>query len=140
MDFIKAGATGAKDLIVGAIKTAINAVIKMANKGIAAINKVSGAVSKVPGIKIGKIDPIPELARGGITTGSLLANIGEAGREAVIPLERASGRAALADALRMAGASSGPQVINLTFNGVLDAREAARVLEPELNRLIRVAY
>jgi hypothetical protein len=31
-------------------------------------------------------------------------------------------------------------VVNLTFNGVLDAREAARVIQPELNRLVSVAY
>lgn len=30
---------------------------------------------------------LPRLANGGITTGSTLANIGEAGREAVLPLE-----------------------------------------------------
>ena len=138
--FIGAGASGAKDAVVSGIKSAINAVIDIANKGIGALNGIRGAVNKLPGINIPPIPRIPRLARGGITTGSLLANIGEDGREAVIPLERASGRAALADALRMAGASSGPQVINLTFNGVLDAREAARVLEPELNRLIRVAY
>lgn len=34
---------------------------------------------------------IPRLANGGITTGSTLANIGEAGREAVLPLENNTG-------------------------------------------------
>lgn len=34
----------------------------------------------------------------------------------------------------------GGMVVNLTFNGVLDAREAARVIEPELNRLVSVTY
>lgn len=32
--------------------------------------------------------PIPQLANGGITTGATLAEIGEAGREAVLPLDR----------------------------------------------------
>jgi hypothetical protein len=74
------------------------------------------------------------LAKGGITTGPTNALIGEAGREAVIPLEGTRAR-------RMLRATGmGGSVINLTFNGVLDAREAARVLQPELNRLIRVAY
>jgi phage-related protein len=141
MGFVKAGVTSAKDAVVSGIKSAINAAISLANKGLAAVRRVGKIVNKLlPGNPVPIVSDIPQLAKGGITTGSLLANIGEDGREAVIPLERASGRAALADALRMAGASSGPQVINLTFNGVLDAREAARVLEPELNRLIRVAY
>jgi hypothetical protein len=74
------------------------------------------------------------LADGGITKGPTTALIGEAGREAVIPLEGTRAR-------RMLRATGmGGSVINLTFNGVLDAREAARVLQPELNRLIRVAY
>lgn len=36
-------------------------------------------------------ESIPRLANGGITTGSTLANIGEAGREAVLPLENNTG-------------------------------------------------
>jgi len=74
------------------------------------------------------------LAKGGITTGPTNALIGEAGREAVIPLEGPRARRMLR------GSGMGGTVVNLTFNGVLDAREAARVLQPELNRLIRVAY
>lgn len=74
------------------------------------------------------------LAKGGITTGPTNALIGEAGREAVIPLEGTRARRMLR------GTGMGGTVVNLTFNGVLDAREAARVLQPELNRLIRVAY
>jgi hypothetical protein len=49
----------------------------------------------------------------------------------------------LAQAVTDAGAQGtgrGPAVINLTFNGVLDAREAARVLQPELNRIVSVGY
>lgn len=74
------------------------------------------------------------LAKGGITQGPTNALIGEAGREAVIPLEGTRARRMLR------GTGMGGTVVNLTFNGVLDAREAARVLQPELNRLIRVAY
>ena len=74
------------------------------------------------------------LAKGGITQGPTNALIGEAGREAVIPLEGPRARRMLR------GSGMGGMVVNLTFNGVLDAREAARVLQPELNRLIRVAY
>lgn len=79
-------------------------------------------------------------ALGGIFTGPVNSLVGEAGDEAVIPLERPSGRQALAEALEIAGGGGRSMVVNLTFNGVLDAREAARVLQPELNRLVSVAY
>ena len=71
--------------------------------------------------------------------GPTRALIGEAGREAVVPLDNPIGIRALAEAMQMAG-SRGGTVVNLTFNGVLDAREAARVIQPELNRLVSVAY
>ena len=79
----------------------------------------------------------PKLARGGIVSGPLTAIIGEAGREAVIPLDNATGINALADAMTMAG--GGGMTVNLTFNGVLDAKDAARMLRPELDRLVRLA-
>lgn len=75
-----------------------------------------------------------KLAAGGITMGPTNALIGEAGREAVLPLEGPRAR----KMLRTTGI--GGSSINLTFNGVLDAREAARVLQPELNRLVQAAY
>ena len=73
------------------------------------------------------------LAKGGITTGPTNALIGEAGREAVIPLEGTRARRML-----RATGIGGPSV-NLTFNGVLDAKDAARMLRPELDRLVRLA-
>ncbi len=73
------------------------------------------------------------LAKGGITTGPTNAMIGEAGREAVIPLEGTRARRML-----RATGIGGPSV-NLTFNGVLDAKDAARMLRPELDRLVRLA-
>jgi hypothetical protein len=82
------------------------------------------------GIKINK------LAEGGILRRAVLA--GEAGPEAVIPLDGSRGRTALARAMRDAGAmqGGGTRVVNVTFNGVLDAREAARRLQPELDRIV----
>jgi hypothetical protein len=40
--------------------------------------------------------------------------------------------------MRDAGAmqGGGTRVVNVTFNGVLDAREAARRLQPELDRIV----
>ena len=73
------------------------------------------------------------LALGGITQGPTNAMIGEAGAEAVIPLDGTRARRMLR------GSGLGGTVINLTLNGVLDAKDAARVLRPELDRLVRLA-
>jgi hypothetical protein len=71
-------------------------------------------------------------ATGGIVTGPMHALIGEAGPEAVIPL--ASPRAKE----MLSGAGSRSTGISLTFNGVLNAKDAARMLRPELDRLVRI--
>ncbi len=90
------------NFISGAINTVINAVAGAVNACIAAINKISFTVPDwVPGLggkqfggfNLQKIQPvnIPYLANGGITTGATIAKIGEAGREAVLPLENNTG-------------------------------------------------
>ena len=90
--FSKVGSAIA-DAISGAVKKAVNTVlslaIKIINGFISAINLAIGVINLIPGVDIKKLDKmeVPKLARGGITTGSTLANIGEAGREAVLPLE-----------------------------------------------------
>ena len=90
--FSKVGSAIA-DAISGAVKKAVNTVlslaIKIINGFISAINLAIGVINLIPGVDIKKLDKmeVPKLARGGITNGSTLANIGEAGREAVLPLE-----------------------------------------------------
>ena len=90
--FSKVGST-IGDAVSGAFKNAINWVldkaISLINGFIKGINFAIGIINKIPGVEIKKIDLLeaPKLAKGGITTGSTLANIGEAGREAVLPLE-----------------------------------------------------
>ena len=73
-------------------------------------------------------------ALGGIVTGPINAIIGEAGPEAVIPLSSPTAKQMLSGAGARGSAS-----INLVFNGVLDAKDAARMLRPELDRLVRLA-
>lgn len=90
------------NIITGALNTVYNAVSGVINACISAINNLHFKVPDwVPGLggkqfggfnipRIPSIN-IPYLANGGITTGSTLANIGEAGREAVLPLENNTG-------------------------------------------------
>ena len=85
------GATG--EAVSKAFSSAINWILEKAtniiNGFVSAINAAIGIINKIPGVKIQKLSRIqvPRLAEGGIATRSVLANIGEAGKEAVLPLE-----------------------------------------------------
>lgn len=74
------------------IKAPLNAVIGLINGAISGINKISFDVPDwVPGLG-GKhfgarLPKVPYLARGGVLDSPTLAMVGEAGKEAVIPLE-----------------------------------------------------
>lgn len=90
---------GIKDGIVDAFKTIVNAIITGINKVVALPFKgINWALNKIKSIEILGLKPfdwidtisvpqIPKLAKGGITNGATLAEIGEAGREMVLPLE-----------------------------------------------------
>ena len=81
------------DAISGSVKKGINGVIQMIenviNKGINLINGAINLINKIPGVSIGKISKLslPRLAKGGIVDDATIAMIGEAGKEAVVPLE-----------------------------------------------------
>ena len=85
----------------GAIKegitTAINWVLSKAvgiiNGFIDAINFVLGVINAIPGVNISKLNrlAVPQLAEGGVVTKPTMSIIGEAGAEAVVPLENNTG-------------------------------------------------
>ena len=93
-----------KDIVNGILsiaETMMNGVIDAINGMIRALNSIhvdipdwvpvlGGKSFSINLQEIGKI-PIHRLANGGITTGATLAEIGEAGREAVLPLEQNTG-------------------------------------------------
>lgn len=90
---------GIKDGIVNAFKAIVNAIISGINRVVAIpFNGINWALNKIKNISIFGLKPfdwiytisvpqIPRLAKGGITNGATLAEIGEAGREMVLPLE-----------------------------------------------------
>ena len=94
--FSKVGSAIA-DAISGAVKKAVNSVlslaIKIINGFISAINLAIGIINLIPGVNIKKLDKmeVPKLARGGIIDKPTVAMVGEAGKEAVMPLERNTG-------------------------------------------------
>lgn len=85
------------DAVSGAVTTAINWVLEKAigiiNGFIGAINLAISAINLIPGVDIKKLEKleVPKLARGGVVDRPTLAVVGEAGQEAVMPLERNTG-------------------------------------------------
>ena len=82
------------EAVGGAFKSAVNAVLgtieNVVNGFIRMINGVLGVVRNLPGLGwVGSVSTVslPRLARGGIVDSPTIAMIGEAGKEAVVPLE-----------------------------------------------------
>ena len=87
-DVIKDGAKAAFNGVISIIETAINNIVKKLNTVSFSIPSwvPGGAGGKKFGINLSSVK-IPRLATGGIVTASTLANIGENGREAVLPFD-----------------------------------------------------
>ena len=85
------------EVVSNAVKSAVNwileKVIGKINGFFKAINWAIGVINKIPGVEINKLDllEVPKLARGGIIDRPTFAMVGEAGKEAVMPLERNTG-------------------------------------------------
>lgn len=83
--------------IGGAVKAGINGILNWVESTINdAIDLINGAIdliNAVPGVNVGHIETvaIPRLAKGGIVDSPTLAEIGENGREAIVPLENNTG-------------------------------------------------
>lgn len=92
--------TGIKEGIERAFKNIVNAIIRGINKVVAIpFNAINGFLNTLRGVDILGIKPfgwirtisvpqIPQLAKGGIVDDPTLAVVGEAGDEAVVPLDK----------------------------------------------------
>lgn len=89
---VKSYFKGAIDGLVGILKFPLNLIIDAINSFIAGLNKlqIPDWVPVVGGMGL-NIPKIPKLARGGIVDKPTYAMVGEAGKEAVMPLERNTG-------------------------------------------------
>ena len=123
------------------IENFLNGPIDLINGFIDTINSTFGSI----GVNIGKVGRIslPRLAQGGITTGPTTALIGEAGKEAVIPLERNTENwtgplaKALAEQFESEGISTGGHItvnMNNYINNNLDADEIGQRLMTSIRR------
>lgn len=138
------------DTIGNIFKNAINGVIgfieNFLNVPIRAINGLVDLVNNLPGVDLGKIPEfsLPRLAQGGYADGATPAIFGEAGKEAVLPLERNtdnwSGLLArtLAEEMEQQelGAGGGVTIEHMDFNidNELDARDIGRVMMQSIRR------
>ncbi|MCM1192026.1 MAG: hypothetical protein NC123_16785 [Butyrivibrio sp.] len=124
------------DGIVGIFKGIINLCVdiveKFVNSIISGLNFISIDVPEWVPLLGGKhfgfdIEPLslPRLATGGIVTSSVLANIGEAGREAVLPLENNT------EWMDMLADRIGGRDVNIRFEGSLS--ELGRILKPVID-------
>lgn len=109
------------NVIAGAFKAVVNAVLRaiesILNTPIRAINGLIGIINAVPGINLGRLPTfnLPRLAKGGIISQPTQAIIGEAGKEAVVPLENnMEWLDILADKLaNKIGSTGGSYIINM---------------------------
>jgi hypothetical protein len=97
----------------------------------AAASKVGDALASIPGVSeagslVGAIGGILPFANGGIVTGPTLGLVGEAGPEAIIPLDQL-------------GRFGGGPTINVTVNGAVDpvstAKQIRQILQRDQSRL-----
>lgn len=144
-----AAVIGVLNSIISAFEGLVNSVIGGINKIIAGYNSVATKtlLPTLPTLDAFRVDkiPIPKLARGGIVDSPTLAMIGEAGKEAVVPLENTSfvdklasalGTAVMA-AMQFAGQSNNSQSGDtvLQLDGTIFGRLIRRYVESEGNRI-----
>lgn len=136
--------TSIASAIGGAVRSGINGVISriesIINSAISIINGAIDLINKLPGVSVGHVSTVsfPRLAKGGVLNGAQTVIAGEAGPEAIIPLDKL-----FAQMDKMAETIKGPAgtnniVINVYGNDGQSAREMAeevkRVLINEVNR------
>lgn len=86
--------TNISNAISKSVKSGINGVISAIegtiNTGVNLINGAIGLINQIPGVSVGRIGKLslPRLAKGGIVDRATVAEIGEDGAEAVVPLEK----------------------------------------------------
>ena len=82
------------DTLGSTIREGVNGVLEFVEDGLNnipdAINGAIDLINNIPGVSIGPLDRIklPRLAKGAVVNKPTIAQIGEAGKEAIIPLER----------------------------------------------------
>lgn len=132
--------TSIASAISGAVKSGINGVISriesIINRAIGIINSAINLINKIPGVSVGKVSTVslPRLAKGGVLNGAQTVIAGEAGPEAIIPLDKLFAQMdKMAD--RMAeGNTSAVGPVNIYINAA-DGK-SAREIANEVKRIM----
>lgn len=140
--------------LVNIARIPLNTIIRMVNEMINKLNSITITIPTVniPGFgvmgggtigfpRIPNLSEIPALADGGLVTKPTLSMIGEAGTEAVVPLENTSFVDTLASAIGSSilsalqfsnGSGNAKQTGDIVIN--IDSTQMARVLIPSINK------
>ena len=133
------------DAIGGAFKSAVNAVIRTVENAINfipnSINKALGVINKLPNVNIPRMSTIslPRLATGGVIDKPMIAQLGEAGKEVVMPLENNTGWIEeLAKKINTSGGGTS-NIVNQynTFSGMQTTALAQHRANLELRRILK---
>jgi TP901 family phage tail tape measure protein len=130
---IKKAVSEAVDYVAGLVTGLFTTVSNIISKIMGAISSVGSAISSVAsgGVSIGATAIhaiVPHFASGGIVTGPTLALIGEAGPEAVVPLNRSGGF----------GTNINVTITGNTISNQLDLRNLAQAVGDEIVRSLRL--
>ena len=96
-DKFSAIGTNISNAISSSVKAGLNGVISaiegIINTGVNMINGAINLINEIPGVSVGQLGKLslPRLAKGGVVDSPLVAQIGENGAEAVVPLENNMG-------------------------------------------------
>ena len=95
--------TTISDAFTNSFKSAFNGVLNWlenkVNWFVEGINKVIGVINAIPGVEISPLERVelPKMAQGGVVDGATQAIVGEAGAEAIVPLEQSKAVELFAD-------------------------------------------
>jgi len=116
---VKNVAVGAAEVIKNTVRNIINFIIDKINKFINLINEIKNKAGKF-GKALPNLPNIPRLAKGGIVTAPTIAEIGEAGPEAVIPLNKMGSLGTVVN-ITVNGDISGEDLIEKVQQGIMNA-------------------
>lgn len=129
--------TSIASAISGAVRSGINGVISMIegtiNRAIRLINGAIGLINKIPGVSIGTLGELslPRLAKGGVLYGAQTVIAGEAGPEAIIPLDKLFAQMdKMAETI--AGTGGGGVTVNVYATPGMNVTDLAREIEQRI--------
>lgn len=126
--------------LMGIVRWPLNAIIDMINGAISGINSMIRTINKVPGVNISTVPKIPKLAKGGIIDSPTLAMVGEAGKEAVMPLENNTEwitdlASKVADRMPQGNNSNNDKPVTFKFDIAIASLKFAKTICTSLNEL-----